>query len=566
MESRSASVTDFFSSDREAQASVVQGLFGLGCCFAGLAVFWFACLFILKCKGKKEAGCAAGYGFENINDYMDEQAEEEYLNSLDPQRPEHLPQQITISPNNTFDAEDYSDEPPLKNSPSSSSLRIIAIAATEPEDFCDEAISDELDYCDSPPQSSPNSSVSECRSPDSDFGYKHHTPSPQEIKTLMALEDYESDIAKVSRQLHSLPPPPPVPPIRSSSRFCTSSIRCGGCCSSHPSDTYTRRQWTRITFLISAVISIGCCAMILTEVRDPIKDVSQEVSELFVEGHAIIDQVQTTVNIMEDAAEVADETIAAIPLNLTKMCPGVPTRRNFTAEFALDPRGVIRFLQKDFETFLVRTARNIDEIQGITSKVEHGLTHAGILVEENIDNLWIVGFFAWTTIALTALLINGVAIAINTDSKRKQQQQELSGTSTTTKNHNNDTTAEQVLGWVILPTFIICIIIGWCLLIATSLSTVVASDVCVARGSPEETIRQALKIWELQEDEFVYNKVIAYTEVSVFPLSCSSLCVSLSIPPNALSYFLSCFIRNRVVMAIILFKNCFCLKICSMKN
>jgi hypothetical protein len=440
IESRSVSFPDLLSNDREAQSAYVEGLFGLGTCFAALATLWFACLVILKCKGRG-VGCASGHGFDGIP----RRSEEYYPDEL------HLEQ--------TDD--EFSDE----------GLDLAAATTTNTR-----------------PTSGRQNYAFEYRRPVSS--------SSNRVKTLDALEEYEADtITRPSSRGQALP-------VGTSD----DDTQCG-CCSSHPFHTKKRRRRTRVAFLGCSLLSICCSVLLLTEVHTPMEEAADSMASLFVEGHAIVDRIQTTLTVIEDAAEVADEVITTIPFDMTELCPDVPPEF-FSSEIGVNPVDVVAFLEQEFETFLDSTAFYMDEIQELTWQIKNGLTEAGAVVQENADKLWILFFWVMATIALTVLAMIGVTVATRKDAQRYP-------------NHDNmfqdDTWSEFILSWLVLPTLVVFTIIGWCLLIATSMSTVVATDVCTAGnpGSPEATIRQALDVWEFSQiDENTYNTIVAYTEVS----------------------------------------------------
>mmetsp|Transcript_78033 Transcript_78033/g.117412 ORF Transcript_78033/g.117412 Transcript_78033/m.117412 type:complete len:618 (-) Transcript_78033:134-1987(-) len=456
LDSRSATFTDLFSKDSTSSGAYLEGLFGLGTCFAALATFWFACLVILQCKGR-DVGCASGHGFDGAP--RDSEEDDEY----------------------------YTDNHDIHE---------LDLDETDEDEFLDE-------------EERPNNIVAR-NATNSGGGYRPRSPrrrgraADHHVKTLNALMDYESDIREASRRrgLDFHPDMMAIPNYGNDNDY--DDAHCS-CFSGHPYQIKTRRRRTRLAFLTSAILSICCSGLLLSKVHTPIREAADSMASLFVEGHGIVERVQTTLIVVEDAAAVADDVITTIPFDMVELCPAVPPEF-FSSEIGVNPVDVVAFLEQEFETFLTTTALYVDEIQELTWQIENGLTEAGALVQENADRLWVLYVWVVSTIALTVLMMAGVVVAMREDARRFPNPEDL---------FQDDTWSEFILSWLVLPMLIVFTIIGWGLLIASSMSTAVASDVCTAGnpGSPEVTIRRALDNWEFTPiSENTYNTIVAYTE------------------------------------------------------
>jgi hypothetical protein len=479
IKSRMTSFPEFFSYDRAAQRAYIEGLFGLAFSFAAIAILWFSFLILLKCKGR-ETGCASGHGFDRNSFFFSEKNErdtEEFSDDEDEdEHPRHSESSASHSATSPTGREEEAKEvssPAVvveEDGGAGGKMQIECCLPSAKDENQKSKPSREHTLDDTPPRSIPG----------------------RQTKPWMALEEHELQVTKPS----------------SNNRRFRWRTRCG-CCASHPRQVQKRRRRTRMTFLICSLLSLCCSGLLLTKVRRPVEEASETIMDIFWEGRSIIDGVQATLSFVLDATRVTQDIVASIPSDMYQLCPDIPPE-SFSTIFRVNPKEVMIFLNEDYYSFSHSATFHIIEMQEITRQIETGLSEVDDTIQENKDWLWVLSFWVGVTMSLTILSAIGVAAAIRNDTEQypRPKADEIV--------QQGETRSQWMLSWVVLPTLILFTIFGWCLLIAASLSTVVATDVCTAGtpgGSPEETIRQTFDAWGLDGniDETVHKAIMTYT-------------------------------------------------------
>lgn len=271
-----------------------------------------------------------------------------------------------------------------------------------------------------------------------------------------------------------------------------------GCCPNSGLHVQRRKLRTRMVFLFFAFISLFCSVLIVTRTYHQLQTATDNVSKVIDEGEEIVGSVDSVIEAVGSAIQIADNILETIPLEFAQLCPDVPPEF-FKPQLGVDPRDVVSFLDREYNPFIVYAQENMGALQEVTVQFRGILGDIDNVTQESEDRLWVLPMLIMCITIFTVFSAIGTLVAIYREA--------IAG--------SKPTPCDKFLSWFILPAMIMWTILAWTLVICFCFGTVLTSDVCVSSGGPDVMIQNILEAHHVDPDTTTFSLIAAYTGVSL---------------------------------------------------
>jgi len=483
------SILAFVSGDRIEQVEYIEGLVGIGVFLAVLVSLWFLTLLLLKYQGRERMGCSAGYAFHDSE--SDDRAvieERKKRGGASGTLFQGDGQDVSVGAAVDPDDSVAMDEPALreirkKKSLESSSKRaskVSSIFARKKKELSSgNYITPETYLYDSQNlqelelhlelDNIVQSSVREKESRQKEEEKKDHVWSLYSVPKTVRLGDESSMDESTVNSKHP------------------SSEKVWGetwLCSAHPDDVERRKFQTRSVFALFAMVSLICCALLVTHMYKPLESAALASGSIIQETAQIVDELNGVLEILDEATAATVEMVETTPLDYNVLCPDYSIQ-NFQLQFGYNPQNLIQTTSSTYQNYVPTIVDLLNTAKETGDSVTNMLLDIDESVSTTNEYLWIVPL----VICITMLIIFSQLALMIAVVYREQKFKDIR------------TTVPQVencYGWTILPLQTFVVFLSWLLVIAFCFGIVITTDSCMpsfggsgdngGRGTPDDVI------------------------------------------------------------------------------
>jgi len=257
--------------------------------------------------------------------------------------------------------------------------------------------------------------------------------------------------------------------------------------------TNRRERRTRLVFIFFASMVLICAPFTLSLSFGPIKEVTTQSSEnLILMIRTTINEVETSLSTIDSASSSAIELVSSVPTDLNIICPLV-NETAFESLLGVDIRDIIGTIVEQQDRLREEVESRLSVGQSFVNGLEEGLSSLEISIDKSGEFVWIVPGLLFGICVLAIASILGVVLAWK----------EKSGVG-----------LQRVMSYVVLPLLILTAVVFWLIVVLSSLSTMIGTDVCLSsssNGSPDQTIQEILSVVGHGMDDTIFQLVSTNT-------------------------------------------------------
>ncbi|KAG7375000.1 hypothetical protein IV203_014095 [Nitzschia inconspicua] len=547
--SSDTSLLSFINGTREEQVQYVRNLLGIGIFFICIVCVWFLILLVLKFSGQDRMGCAAGYPFHSNtsaatnsrtdynDDYDDDNSDSVIRDEDDDYNHRHHHRKSSSNSNtdkkqqSSFFGSFFGGGGGGRNSNNNSS------GSNRNGD------TKKLSHTSSstPKKAMPDVDYNSHGSPmfDNDESYMEPEP-PFQIPGTRNSYDRNNNISSSSnknnqvhyyndRQRNYYDHQPNVlysipknnnnnnnnnnnKSGNSNSSSSSSGSMRQTCCSGNPKQVAARKFRTRFFYGLFALISLICCALLMTQMYYPLEDSATTTAQVVQDSQQVVSEIDAILTVLRDTATVVQSIYDSTPLNYQRLCPNFSVD-NFATAFGFDPQSVIDTIATEYSSHINGAVDLINDAQAISDTVDRILSDVDTSLQSTEDYLWIVPLLICFSMLVTFALV-GLMCAV------AYKEYTTHGGNSTEKAPR----IENLFGWTFLPLQIIVVIVAWGLVIAFCFGTSVTTDTCIPTiattptdpaivGTPEQTVLAVLSTYTADSvDDSIVQRLEAYID------------------------------------------------------
>jgi len=472
------SILAFVSGDRPEQVEYIEGLVGIGVFLAIMVSLWFLTLLLLKCQGRERMGCSAGYAFHDSE--SDDRALVEELRKREA-RFKGDGQDVSVGAAVDPDDSVAMDEPTLREERKAS--KSLSKKASK------------LSSLFAKKKKEKKESSSDDRITPKTITYLEDSQNLEELELHLELDNI---VRSSTRQgfkdnvwsLHSLPKTVRIGDESSEFSvgpkhpFLDKAWGETWLCSAKPKDVDRRKFHTRSVFALFAVISLMCCALLVTHMYTPLESAALSSSDIIQETAQIVDELNEVLEILDEATDATVQTVETTPLDYDVLCPGFPIA-DFERQFGFNPQTLIRTTSSAYQSYIPTIVDLLNTAKQTGDSVTKMLMDIDESVSTANEYLWIIPL----VICITMLIIFSQLALMIAVVYREYKFKDIR--TTVPK-------VEDCYGWTVLPLQIFVVVLSWLLVIVFCFGIVVTTDSCMpsfggnevngGRGSPDDVV------------------------------------------------------------------------------
>lgn len=506
------SILAFVSGDRSEQVEYIEGLVGIGIFLSCLVSIWFITLLFFKCQGRDRVGCAAGYAFHDADSDKESLAEERRNRSAaSGMLFRGDSQDVSIGAAVGDDDSVAMDEPARRESHRKSaqklSSRLSSMFGSKNKTRQQLATDDNLQQ----QQLSPRPSHPKSKPPLVSIGgggggrtwsvvHNHHyendypdenctydSKNLEEIEMHMDLDNIvqsatqDSDTKSNKKgdgkswTLQSLPKTIHIGDEtddeainKNETQVEENKKKVWGqtcCCSFQPHNVSRRKSQTRVVFAFFAIVSLVCCALLVTHMYTPLESAALTSGDVVQETSQIVDELNEVLEVIDGAASATVLIMKTTPLQYDVLCPNIAVI-DFQTQFGFNPNSIIETISTEYQNYIPTIVELLNTAKETGASVANVLQDVNEAVSTTNEYLWIIPL----VICVTMLIIfSQLALMIAVIYKER-----------TNKDIATEVPKiENCYGWTILPLQTIVVLVSWLLVIAFCFGIIVTTDSCM---------------------------------------------------------------------------------------
>mmetsp|Transcript_14641 Transcript_14641/g.30462 ORF Transcript_14641/g.30462 Transcript_14641/m.30462 type:complete len:736 (+) Transcript_14641:161-2368(+) len=505
------SILAFVSGNRAEQVEYIEGLVGIGIFLSCLVSIWFLTLLLLKCQGRDRMGCAAGFPFHDSDSddklqreerrkrggasgtlfrgdgqdvsegaavgdddsvAMDELARRGLRQKSLQRHKSNISSRLAMMFGSKKKMGTQAFSKSSTNSNSNSNNKGAMASSRGARDGRPWSVINDYDYLDG-----------NCT-----FDSKHL----EEIELHMELDNIVQSATRDSEEktkrkadkkpwtLRSLPKNVTigdetddefVQQTRSGVPF---GKACGQtfCCSFEPEHVSRRKACTRFVFALFAVLSVICCALLVTHMYLPLESGALTSGEVVEDTSRIVDEINKVLEVVDEAASATATMLQTTPLQYEVICPEFPVE-SFAAQFGFNPKAIIDTVSKEYQKYLPTIVESLNTAKETGESITNVLADVHKGVSKVNEYLWIIPLIICVTILITFSQLALMAAIVYKEKKFSDIGVEVPK-------------VENCFGWTIIPLQLLVVLASWILVIAFCFGIVIATDSCIPSISTME--------------------------------------------------------------------------------
>jgi len=478
------SILAFVSGDRNEQVEYIEGLVGIGVFLAILVSLWFLTLLLLKYQGRERMGCSAGYAFH------DSESDDRALVEERRKRAGSFKQDgQDVSVGAAVDPDDSvaMDEPALRAE--RKKLKSLSKKASK---FSPLFAKKKKNTKNKKEKTKPSSKD---RITPKTITYLEDSQNLEELELHLELDNI---VRSSTRQgfkdnvwsLHSVPKTVRIGDESSEFSvgpkhpFLDKAWGETWLCSAKPKYVERRKLHTRSVFALFAIISLMCCALLVTHMYTPLESAALSSSDIIQETAQIVDELNEVLEILDEATVATVETVETTPLDYDVLCPGFPVA-DFERQFGFNPQTLIRTTSSAYRSYVPTIVDLLNTAKQTGDSVTNMLMDIDDSVSTANEYLWIIPLVICITMLIIFSQLALMIAVVYRECKFKDIRTAVPK-------------VEDCYGWTVLPLQISVVVLSWLLVIVFCFGIVVTTDSCMpsfggneangGRGSPEDVV------------------------------------------------------------------------------
>ncbi|KAG7348815.1 hypothetical protein IV203_011412 [Nitzschia inconspicua] len=538
--SSDTSLLSFINGTREEQVQYVRNLFGIGIFFICIVCVWFLTILVLKFSGEDRMGCAAGYPFHSNtsattnsrtdnDDYDDDDDNSDSVVRDEDDDYYHRRHRKSNNNNNNNNNKE-------KQQHQSSFFGNFFGGGggggrnnNNSNRNSDTKKSSHTSSSSTPKKAMPDVDYNSHGSPmfDNDESYMEPEP-PFRIPGTRNSFDRNNISSNKNNQVHYYNDRQrnyydhqpnvlySIPKNNNNNNNKSGNSSSGSmrqtCCSGNPKQVSARKFRTRFFYGLFALISLICCALLMTKMYYPLEDSATTTAQVVQDSQQVVSEIDAILAILRDTATVVQSIYDSTPLSYQRLCPNFSVD-NFATVFGFDPQSVIDTIATEYSSHINGAVDLINDAQAISDTVDRILSDVDTSLQNTEDYLWIVPLLICFSMLVTFALV-GLMCAVT------YKEYTTHGGNSTEKAPR----IENLFGWTFLPLQVIVVIVAWGLVIAFCFGTSVTTDTCIPTmattptdpaivGTPEQTVLAVLSTYTADSvDESIVQRLESYID------------------------------------------------------
>jgi hypothetical protein len=249
---------------------------------------------------------------------------------------------------------------------------------------------------------------------------------------------------------------------------------------------------TRIAFSLCGFVSIICLPLILTMAFNPVQDTVSSSQSLIVEANQVVNEINISLRTINSAVDASFNIFKNTPLNLTVLCPDVPSS-DIETVLGVSLVDLVDTIRNDYASIEIDVTAVLDKVESVIVSVQDGINFVDTTFESTKDYLWVVPGFLLMLGATTCFILWAVYLAWKQESSRRFQ---------------------CYMSYGAFPFLVLLSCVCWALTITTAITTAMGSDACLfgrTSSTPDSTIAELMNVLELPVNGTVRGFIELYT-------------------------------------------------------
>lgn len=513
------SILAFVSGDRMEQFEYIEGLVGIGAFLSILVSLWFITLLLLKCQGRERMGCAAGWGFHDSESDAKSVVEARKnrggaSGTLFQGDGQDVSVGAAVDPDDSVAKDDRpsSRKKGKKSSSSESAKKSSKLSSifsrkskkeptAQPKPSDTEVTPENHNY-----DSQPLEEVIYDNEPLADVLH-------MELDNIVESATRQSEARRSERNedkvwsLYSIPKQVRIGDESSTSEdestgaksrlhLYTEKACAETClCSAQPEHVVRRKFQTRAVFALFAMVSLMCCALLVTHMYKPLETAALATGDVIQETAQIVDELNKVLETLDEATAATVLTIETTPMEYEVLCPEFSVE-NFQSQFGFNPQTMIQTISSEYQTYVPTIVDALNTAKATGDSVTNILMDIDESVRTANEYLWIIPLVICLSMLVIFSQLALMFAVVTRETKFKDIQTEVPK-------------VENCYGWTVLPLQTIVVLLSWFLVIAFCFGMIITTDSCIpsfgsaengSRGTPDDVVLAVVDQYMVQSE------------------------------------------------------------------